>query len=92
MDSVANTAGTYYAYIKTMSRKATKPFIFHLIAPTQGNLFCNSLLCDANLLVKELSSDILYLDPPYNERNYQRYYHLPENIARRCIPKPFADI
>lgn len=43
---------------------------------------------DANELVKHVKSDILYLDPPYNERDYCRYYHLPENIAKGRIPKP----
>jgi adenine-specific DNA-methyltransferase len=25
--------------------------------------------------------DLLYLDPPYNKRNYAAYYHLPETLA-----------
>ena len=29
-----------------------------------------------------------YLDPPYNERNYAAYYHLPETIATGCVPIP----
>lgn len=88
MDKVANTAGTYYAYLKDFYRKAKKSFNFELLVPIQGNKFCQVKLEDAELLVSEVVCDILYLDPPYNERNYQRYYHLPETIAEGKEPKP----
>jgi len=81
MDRVANTAGTYYAYLKNWYRKALKPFEFELLSYTPGNLNCKCFLCDAVDLVKRFECDILYLDPPYNERSYADYYHLPETIA-----------
>ncbi len=28
--------------------------------------------------------DVLYLDPPYNDRCYAGYYHLPETLATFC--------
>ena len=40
------------------------------------------------ILIKEVECDVLYLDPPYNERDYGRYYHLPETISKGIIPKP----
>ena len=81
MDKVANTAGTYYAYLKAWYRKARLPFRFELLPPTSGNPDCRSFLCDALQLVSSGRFDILYLDPPYNERSYAHYYHLPESIA-----------
>jgi adenine-specific DNA-methyltransferase len=36
---------------------------------------------DANELIKEISGDILYLDPPYNERQYGANYHLLNTIT-----------
>jgi adenine-specific DNA-methyltransferase len=36
---------------------------------------------DANVLIKSIKSDILYLDPPYNARQYINFYHLLENLA-----------
>jgi adenine-specific DNA methylase len=36
---------------------------------------------DANVLIKEISGDIIYLDPPYNERQYAPNFHLLETIA-----------
>ena len=88
MDRVANTAGTYYAYLKQLNRKSKKEFNYQFLIPCVSALKCTSTLADANSLVKDIKCDILYLDPPYNERDYQRYYHLPENIARKCIPIP----
>ena len=80
MDKVANTAGTYYAYLKTFNRKALRPFMYRLLPPTNGPIG-NAVQSDALGLVQRAKYDILYLDPPYNERDYSAYYHLPETIA-----------
>jgi adenine-specific DNA-methyltransferase len=37
---------------------------------------------DANELIREIESDILYIDPPYNSRQYFNSYHVPENIVK----------
>lgn len=87
-DKVANTAGTYYAYLKDFYRKANNQFKYSLINPTAGVIGCKAYLLDANKLVKRQKCDILYLDPPYNERNYSRYYHLPETISLGIEPEP----
>ena len=36
---------------------------------------------DANSLIREIEGDILYLDPPYNSREYGANYHLLNTIA-----------
>lgn len=87
MDRVANTAGTYYAYLKSWHRKALLPFRFELIRPVKGNPDCSSILAEAKDLVASRKFDILYLDPPYNERSYSTYYHLPESIAKGIRPR-----
>ncbi len=86
MDKVANTAGTYYAYLKSWHRKALLPFKFELIPYTQGYFHGHCFHGEAIELVAERAYDILYLDPPYNERCYASYYHLPESIARLETP------
>lgn len=87
-DKVANTAGTYYAYLKTLDRKALKTFV--LIPPSiSRNGFVNEcFLEDARSVAAASNTDILYLDPPYNERDYSSYYHLPETLARGTAPTP----
>jgi len=81
MDKVANTAGTYYAYLKKYHRKALRPFIFSWIPVFQGEYLGRALLGDALNQLSGKSFDVLYLDPPYNNRNYASYYHLPETLA-----------
>ena len=36
---------------------------------------------DANELIKKINFDVLYIDPPYNSRQYSDAYHLLENLA-----------
>lgn len=86
-DKVANTAGTYYAYLKKWHRKALHSFRFTLIPVTSGNNNCKCFLGEAQALVSKRFFDVVYLDPPYNERSYAHYYHLPETIALGEIPK-----
>ena len=42
---------------------------------------------DSNLLSKSINSDIAYIDPPYNSRQYSRFYHLYENLVKWDKPK-----
>lgn len=35
---------------------------------------------DANVLIRELDVDVVYIDPPYNSRQYSDTYHLLENL------------
>ena len=45
---------------------------------------------DINHLVKKISADIVYLDPPYNSRQYCDAYHLLENIAQWKKPEVYG--
>lgn len=45
---------------------------------------------DANDLVKLIQADLVYLDPPYNSRQYCDAYHLLENVARWEKPEVFG--
>lgn len=44
---------------------------------------------DSNQLIKKIEGDILYLDPPYNQRQYGSNYHLLNTIAKsdEFVPK-----
>lgn len=81
MDPCANTAGTYYAYLKHWHRKALKPFQMKWIPVQAGVAGGQALVGDALEVLKDKRFDLLYLDPPYNRRDYSRYYHLPESLA-----------
>ena len=79
-DKVANTVGHYDAFRKTLD--ARQPI--HLLAPSvdhASNAGNRALNQDANALIREVSCDLLYIDPPYNSRQYSDAYHLLENLA-----------
>ena len=46
--------------------------------------------CDANKLAKEIKSDIAFIDPPYNSRQYSRFYHVLENITKWEKPELYG--
>lgn len=90
VDRVANTAGTYYAHLKGWTRKALDAFRLRAIDPVPGVRGCSATLGDAEELVASRHFDVLYLDPPYNSRDYAGYYHLPETLATGRRPKPMG--
>ena len=78
-DKIANTVGHYDAYIKGHSIQ--DKFRFDLISPYYTESQVKIYREDANALAKSLDCDIVYIDPPYNSRQYSRFYHVLENIA-----------
>lgn len=80
-DSVANTACVYGAFLKRLKKSATKELV---LSPAVFELTQNSHQVfneNANDLITTISGDILYLDPPYNAREYGANYHLLNTIA-----------
>ena len=45
---------------------------------------------DANVLVKSINADLVYIDTPYNSRQYGDAYHLLENLAEWKKPEVFG--
>lgn len=88
-DKVANTASVYGAFLKKLKKSALKPLVIEAAHfDINHNEHC-VYQKDANELIKEISGDILYLDPPYNTRQYGANYHLLNTIALydNFIPK-----
>lgn len=88
IDKIANTCGHYDAYRKN----AELPESFTMCVPEPNvNLKHNHCFNeDTNELVKKISADVVYIDPPYNSRQYCDAYHLIENVARWEKPKVFG--
>lgn len=81
-DRVANTTGVYAAYVKSWQSNARRPLELRARRVLPGK-DCIAHRADAAALVAELEPfDLLYLDPPYNARQYAGYYHVPELIAQ----------
>ncbi|HXG84984.1 MAG TPA: DNA adenine methylase [Pyrinomonadaceae bacterium] len=80
-DAVANTASVYGAFLKHLKKSAQKPLF---IKPASFELNDNEhevFNRDANDLIGKIAGDVLYLDPPYNARQYGSNYHLLNTIA-----------
>lgn len=83
---ISNISGTYGAYHKDWDRRAFKQFeLFPLEVYTNGrNNQCFNE--DGVALLERLSGDILYVDPPYNSRQYLPNYHVLETAAKYDDP------
>ena len=88
IDKIANTVGHYDAYIKGHTLK--DQFKFDIISPYQTESTISIYREDANSLAKSLECDIVYIDPPYNSRQYSRFYHVLENIASWKKPELYG--
>ncbi len=86
MDKVANTVGHYDAYRKKLDMLRPVKLLIPDIdySRNQNNEVYRE---DANTLIKKISCDVLYIDPPYNSRQYSDAYHLLENLAEWKKPE-----
>ena len=85
MDRIAKTCGHYDAYRQGVS------FDTHLemslpLAKMDNSKRNKCYNMDSNELARKISADLVYIDPPYNSRQYCDAYHLLENVA--CWKKP----
>ena len=87
IDKYANTASVYGAFLKKLKKTAQNSLILkpaELIINDQDHEVFND---DINEVAEKVNGDILYLDPPYNHRQYATNYHLLETIAKYDNPK-----
>lgn len=84
VDKIANTVGHYDAYFKKESVEDN--FFMRPIDPVEVK---SALIFreDANSLAKKIQTDIVYIDPPYNSRQYSRFYHVLETLTKWDKPK-----
>lgn len=78
IDKIANTVGHFDAYIKKSI--AYHPLTLQLIKPLSPKSV-KIYREDSNLLAERVSADVAYIDPPYNSRQYSRFYHIYENLT-----------
>jgi len=84
IDKIANTVGHYDAYFKKDT--ISDDFFMKPIDPT-GVKEVSIFREDTNLLVKKIKTDVAYIDPPYNSRQYSRFYHVLETLTKWDKPK-----
>ena len=82
----ANISGVYAAFRKKWDPRALKDFRLRTIQIISNNKNNLSFNVNSINLIDNIDVDILYLDPPYNERQYAPNYHLLETIAKYDNP------
>lgn len=87
---VSNTSGTYGAFLKIDDQRKYKnleliPFGF-LDNKKENEAYCS----DISEIIDKLQGDILYLDPPYNSRQYPPYYHILETAVLYDSPSIYG--
>lgn len=87
IDKYANTASVYGAFLKHIKKSASKKFELELLPVIDGNKEGKVYNENISDLITKISGDILYLDPPYNSRQYCANYHVLETIALYDNPK-----
>lgn len=93
---VSNTSGTYQAYFKFWEQRSLKPFVLEPLEMCEtdraGKLMKGNQVYtqDANKLVRRITGDIAYIDPPYTTTQYANSYHLLDTLARNDAPEIFG--
>ncbi len=89
IDKIANTVGHYDAYRKNGNLDQKLIMLMPNINDNNNNN--NRIYCEnSNQLVKNISADLVYIDPPYNSRQYCDAYHFLENVALNKKPEVFG--
>ena len=84
---VSNTSGTYGAFHKTWERRSYKRYELYRLSVNSNGKENRSYNKNGAELLKEIEGDILYIDPPYNARQYLSNYHVLETAARYDYPE-----
>ena len=83
----SNILGVYGAFKKDWDKRALKPFLLKSIKILQSEKEHFVYNQSSLELLKNYKYDIIYLDPPYNQRQYAPNYHILETIAKYDEPK-----
>jgi adenine-specific DNA-methyltransferase len=84
---VSNVTGTYAAYLKTWDKRALNPLKLSSPKIIESNYKNLAMKGDANKIVSNYKTDILYLDPPYNSRQFASNYFFLELVAEGWFNK-----
>ncbi len=83
---VSNIAGVYAAYLKHWDARTYKSLYLEPVPIVPSRYQCEAFCMDAAELCKLKKFDLVYIDPPYNQRQYSPNYHVLETIARYDSP------
>ena len=85
--SISNIAGTYGAFLKHWDKRAFNRLELQSIDTTDNRKKNKCHNRNGIELISEISGEVLYVDPPYNGRQYLGNYHVLETIAQYDYPE-----
>lgn len=85
-DKFSNTASVYGAFLKQFKKSAARPLVVRPLEIIESEQVSSVYNQDSASLIDTISGDVLYLDPPYNQRQYAANYHILETIAKYDDP------
>lgn len=85
-DKIANTVGHFEHYLSQEPQDSNFRLQGIELQPVAPTHIFNE---DANELARHIDADVVYLDPPYNARQYVNFYHVLENLTRWEKPTEF---
>jgi len=91
-DAVSNVPAVYGCYLKNFKEKAIKellllPIHTNTILPSSESKTFHSDVLNSEFL-SSFETDLVYLDPPYNERQYSKNYFPLNVIAQNILLEP----
>lgn len=87
-DRVDSTTGLQMAYLKQWAKRSYNDLelrVPKLLAGTGA-----VLRGDANEVAPTIESDLVYIDPPYNQHSYHSNYHIWETLVRNDEPETYG--
>lgn len=78
---VSNTSGTYGSFLKINDNRKYKNIVLEPLTIIDNNKENECYCEDITDVITHVHGDILYLDPPYNNRQYPPYYHILETVT-----------
>lgn len=83
---VANITGVYAAYLKHWDKRTYNDLSLKPLPVISSDKYCESFNMDAIELCMEKEFDLVYIDTPYNQRQYIPNYHILETVAKYDNP------
>jgi adenine-specific DNA-methyltransferase len=87
-DRVDSTTGVQMAYLKQWAPRALGMLELRVpdVLPGPGR----ALMAEAWEAAAEVESDLVYIDPPYNQHSYRANYHVWETLVRWDEPETYG--
>ena len=91
-DRVDSTTGVQMAYLKKWAPRSFKDLEMRLpdILPAATHGPCSASQYEAQEAAKNLTADLAYIDPPYNQHSYLGNYHVWESLVTWDKPEVYG--